>query len=383
MGYSFEYTSARLKGIIEPIIQSSHRLDIPLGIRKFSDAYVAPFVGWEKSIGCVIDKEGQAIKDSECLEWKENEVFYDFNDCDNEQKKVVFLGFLLTIFGHSYTDDLRKLWFLKTKECQTLVKKGYTFVYTTSWNNPIPEAVMAIFLLAGIDLINAKHITRLTHFDEIIIPDNSYRATDIGRVYCPEFTSLINNIKSSVPDSCVSIPKVYFTRTKFTNGSKKEIGERKIERVFHKLGYEIIIPEEHPVVEQIQIVRNCDYFAATEGSISHLSLFCKPKTNVVILNKANYVNFHQVMINEYADLNVTYIEAHHSSKANKKYPWWGPFYLCINKYLERYVGHYIPHLPYWICFSYWEYSRNLIYRCYNRSKKVLREAIHFHNHSHI
>ena len=120
------------------------------------------------------------------------------------------------------------------------------------------------------------------------------------------------------------------------------------------------------------MLNQCKSFAATEGSVAHLSLFCPPKTNVVIINKAVYLNFHQVMINEYADLNVTYIEAHHSIKAHHEHPWWGPFYLCITRNLENYVGHPIPHLPHWLLPSYWEYSRNILYRCYNRVRKLFR-----------
>lgn len=79
---------------------------------------------------------------------------------------------------------------------------------------------------------------------------------------------------------------------------------------------------------------------------------------------------HQVMINEFADMDATYVEAHHSSRANKDNPWWGPFYLCDTKYLERYVGHRIMHLPFWMRVSYWRYSQNFIMRAYHAIKSA-------------
>lgn len=370
MTYLFNYISNELKRIIEPATGHSHKFQSALGYKLYDNAYVAPYYGWSKSIGCIIDESGREIKDSECIEWKENAAFYDIDDCESEHKKVIFLGFLLTGFGHSYTDDLRKLWFLKTDECSSLIRDGYELVYTTSWNRPLPSAVLEIFSLAGLDFSTAKHVTHLTHYDRIVIPDNCLRASDFGRVYCQEYEDLINCIKSSIPDSGIRIPKVYFSRTKFTAGLRKEYGEEDIVSVFRRLGYEIIIPEDHSVIEQIQMVRNCDCFAATEGSVSHLSLFCKADTRVTIICKANYLNFHQVMVNEFADLNTTYIEAHHSSRANAQCPWWGPFYLCITHHLEHFVGHPIMHLPYWAKFSYWEYTRNILYKCFNRSRKV-------------
>ncbi len=372
MTYLFNYISNELKRIIEPATGHSHKFQSALGYMLYDNAYVAPYYGWSKSIGCIIDESGREIKDSECIEWKENAAFYDIDDCESEHKKVIFLGFLLTGFGHSYTDDLRKLWFLKTDDCKSLIREGYEMVYTTSWNRPLPSTVLDIFTLAGLDISSAKHITQLTRYDKVIIPDNCFRATEYGRVYSQEYDNLIDCIKSAIPLSEIRIPKTYFSRTKFTAGLRKEYGEKEIEGVFRRLGYEIIIPEDYSVVEQIQMVRNCDCFAATEGSVSHLSLFCKPNTQVAIICKANYLNFHQVMVNEFADLKTTYIEAHRSSRANAECPWWGPFYLCVTRHLVRFAKRPMLYLPYWAKFSYWEYTRNVLYRCFNRIRKILR-----------
>ena len=372
MTYSFNYISKGLREIIEPATLRLHQFNEELGYKVVHNAYVAPYIKWMESIGCIIDEGGQVIKDSECLEWKEDAALYNISDCQHEHKKVIFLGFLLTVFGHSYTDDLRKLWFLKTDKYKALIRDGYEPVYTTSWNRSLPQALLDVFSLAGVDLNLARHITSLTRFDEVIIPDNCLKATSYGRVYCQEYIDLINCIKSAVPSSENKISKVYFTRTSYFSGTNKELGEKDIENVFRKRGYTIVSPENHSVIEQIQMVRNCEHFAATEGSVSHLSLFCKPNTDVVIINKANYLNFHQVMINEFADLKVTYIEAHHSSKTNTEYPWWGPFYLCINHFLERYVKRPILHLPYWARFSYWAYTKNIIYLCINKLWKTIK-----------
>lgn len=374
MTYNFQYVSKKLKDIIEPATLKFHRFEETLHFKVYNNAYIAPYIHWDRSIGCVIGEDGETIKDSECIEWKENASFYDLNNCTIEHKKVIFIGFILNGFGHSYTDDLRKLWFLNTSSYSLLAENGYELVYTTSWNLPIPKTLWNVFQLAGIDITQAHHITTLTRYDEIVIPDNCFRATDYGRIYCQEYVNMINRIKKSIPESngSITFPKLYFTRTAFTKDSYKEQGEIELERVFQKLGYTIIIPEDYSVSEQLQMVTNCSHFASTEGSVSHLSLFCKPGTELTIINKANYLNFHQITINEYADLNVTYLEAHHSSKANKEHPWWGPFYLCINRFVERYVQHPIFHFPYWIRFSYWKYSRTILYRCFNKALKLIK-----------
>ena len=372
--YNFSFISEYLKSIIEPATQVCHQFYDSLGLRSYTNAFIAPYYHWDQSIGCVIKGDGSIIHDSECLEWKENAAHYDLTNAKHRHKKAIFLGFLLTVFGHSFTDNLRKLWFLKTTICKQLLKDGAELVYTTSWNDPLPQHCREIIRLAGIDFSQAQHVTDLTQFDEVIVPDNCFRASSNGRLYCQAYTELIDCIKTNIPSSYKKPEdKIYFTRSSFSASSMNETGEKDIERVFKKMGYSIIIPERLSIIKQIQLVMNCRYLATTEGSVAHLSIFCKPGTNLIIINKANYLNFHQVMINEFAKLNVTYIEAHHSSKTDTIHPWWGPFYLCVTPFLEKFVQSPIPHLPYWLKFSYWEYSHGFfLRRCYNRLLRVFR-----------
>lgn len=153
----------------------------------------------------------------------------------------------------------------------------------------------------------------------------------------------------------------------------REFWEKSIERVFKKLGYRIIYPESLSVDDQITLLNNCKYFAATEGSISHSSIFCKPRTSVVIIRKSHLVYSYQLSINEMADLNVTYIDAHRSANLNKAVPYYGPFYLCINRNLERYVGHKILHLPYWLDPMWYVYiNHHRLQNWYNKIKSILK-----------
>lgn len=375
MVYDFSFVSPQLRNIIEPATLHSHKMDRTLGCRVFKNAIVAPYIDWDKSVGCVIDESGKVVKESEYYEWRESESFYKMGSHYCEHKKAIFIGFILTVFGHTFTDNFRKLWFLNTSECARLLNGGAVLVYTTNYNQTLPAIAFQMCELAGYDIMQALHITELTQFDEVYIPDNCFTASNFGRLYNNAYVDIINRIKSNVPSGKVLGDKIYFSRTKFSGVSKREYGEKALERVFKKKGYTIIYPEDYSIIEQIQMVRQCEAFASTEGSVAHLSLFCKSGTHVTIINKANYLNCHQVTINEIADLNVTYVEAHHSIKAEKEHPWWGPFYLCVNKYLEHYVGHRVVHLPYWLRPSYWAYSRCILYRCYNRIRKLFQCAL--------
>ena len=98
MTYNFDYISSELRGIIEPATFQSHRFEKRLGYKMFDNACVAPYYSWDESIGCVIGDNGIVVKDSECLEWKENGNCYDFDKVVVEKKNVIYLGFLLTVF---------------------------------------------------------------------------------------------------------------------------------------------------------------------------------------------------------------------------------------------------------------------------------------------
>lgn len=130
--------------------------------------------------------------------------------------------------------------------------------------------------------------------------------------------------------------KIYFTRTSLD--SSREYGENKIEQLFAKRGFKIISPEKLSIIEQLQILLNCKEFSTTEGSIAHNVLFLRPDTKVVILRKANYVNSYQLAVNQIAEVNVTYIDAHKSFFCNKKAPYLGPFYLCTTCHVAKYFA---------------------------------------------
>lgn len=355
MNYNLQYVSPTLREIINPASKKSHFFKKNLSFRSYSKAFVAPYVNWDKSIGCVLDSKGTVIHDAQCVEWKENGDYYDIRDAEVKHKTVIFLGFLLAGFGHAFIDNLRKIWFLRTEEFRTLMKQGAEVVYTTSWNAKLPESVIEVFAMSGVDIKKARKIEKLIQFDQVIIPDSCVVAKEFGRVYNHDFVRIIDNIK----DNCnkaqedTLYDKIYFTRTKIK--SWRDTGEKRIEHHFRKLGYTIISPEHYPISTQIKMMQNCSFFAATEGSVSHLSLFCRPGTKVFIVNKANYLNFHQLLVNEFADLDVTYIEAHHSSRSDKAHPWWGPFFLYTTKYCKQFFKRHVISLPYWLLPDYWYY----------------------------
>ena len=338
-------------------------LDNELTVQNYENAYIAPYIQFNVSLGGVVTSKMEVVVDNE----KEiDSSKYDYSETEIERKTVIYVGFINNCFGHWFTDALRKMWFLMTEQGHRLISQGIEVVYVSP--SPLQQVAVEIFKLAGIDTERFRYIDKLTLFDKVIVPENCFCHLRFqkGYPYHKVWGHMIENIKQNVkncpsPELNQENSLVYLTRTNLAN-NKKDFGEINVQRIFAAKGYKVIAPEKLCIIEQIRLMQNCKSLVTTEGSISHLALFCRPGTEVVILCKANYRNGYQELINDYAKLNVTYIEAHHSIKADINKPWVGPFYLCINNYLERYFGHPIMHMPYWLMPSYWKYTRNIIYR---------------------
>lgn len=340
-----------VKAEIEEQLNSTHFLQKSLSHQIIKKGVLLPSLDYDKKgllPGGIIDAEGKYIESSAFAEGRCKP--YLLKDTPSVRpEKVLFIGFFLNCYGHGITDNIKKLWWLKQNKWEGRI------IYITERNAILPKWQIEIFRLAGFDTNKWEQITHPTQFKEILIPDNSIINKHEFRMYTKEYKQLIETIKKKIPQDIPTYEKIYFTRTGIKN-IWREFGEHFVEAIYQKKGFTIISPEKLSVEKQIGLMMNCKSFVSTEGSCAHNTIFCPPHTKVTILRKADYANSYQMMINECANLDVTYIDVHHSSKANKIQPWHGPFYLCITKYLAEYLNwHY--YIPYWAHLSYWIYYR--------------------------
>lgn len=359
--YNLKYIAkTSVEQYIDSEEQKSHFYEFPLGCIHIENGTVLPGKDWTENgllYGGIcdlklnfIDQSGFREKGSLPYSYEEDKVCY-------KDEEVVFIGFFQNCYGHGITDHIKKLWFLRTAEYENLLSENNNLkiIYIVEKNAPLPSWQKEIFSLAGFDCSNWEQITEITRYKIIHIPFNSLVNDEEYRMFTPQFRSTIDLIKSKVAKRVERpIKKVYFTRTGIDN-KWRECGEERVERVFRKKGFTIIHPERLSVAEQISLLMECDEFASTEGSCAHNSIFCKPQTKVIILRKADYANSYQIMINEFASLDVVYIDAHHSSKADVMQPWHGPFYMYVSPYLRKYFK-LSKGLPFWSDPLYWIYK---------------------------
>ena len=355
MKYNTDFVNPRARAQVERLVNQNWLRNQALGYSIYENAYVVPAdMTTPHFHRGVLTSQGEIVDNSLLFEgfepdWANN---IELSKAITRKETVIFLGWLESVWGHILTDCLKKLWFIQTDICKQYISQGAKFVAIIPWNS---TALRTVFDLAGIQIDNIENIKVLSNFEKVIIPDNSIVATsDNTRYFTKEYGDVVRLITSKIPVT-KSSGKLYFTRTSFSGNKfwlKREYGESCIESVFRKMGYKIVAPEKMSVLDTLSLIKNCESFASTEGSISHNILFCRPNTEVQIVRKVDYVNSWQLVVNQVADVNITYIDAHRSIISTGCL---GPFYMCVTKEFEKYVGCSILHFPYFMKPSFWWY----------------------------
>lgn len=379
MQYNFSFVYPEIEKITCDEAKVQRLLDKNLSFQELDNAFVLPSRDlWKngKCYGGVVTNNGEFVESSAWHEGKRCDK-YDFVEKDAvvRNETAVYMGFYFSCWGHTITDNLKKLWFLDSDYFHKLGCKKIKFIYLTVDNKPMPAYVKRLFELAGVNIDAFELITELSRFEKVIVPDNSFIADNGQRYFTAHFKTVIDSIKKNCINYGTQYPeKVYFTRTQLRG--QRDIGEEAIEKMFKKKGYTVFAPETIPVDMQIQLMCNCRSFAATEGSISHNVLFCNSGVEMVVIRKCNDVNKYQMACNEIADANVTYIDAHHSTKVPSDSPWSGPFFLYVNSNVARFWGNTIA-FPYYLHYSWFVYMwngslmQNFLTRALNKVKNLL------------
>ena len=260
---------------------------------------------------------------------------------------------------------------METEDFDKLKASGakLVFMYT---KNCIPyDNILYLFKLLNVDLKECLLIDKPCIVDNLIVPQECQWGNFERKSYTKEYVNLINKIKARATFNMPRYEKVYFSRTKIKDCLNRDHGECAIERVFRKKGYKIIYPETISFKEQLSILSQCQFFAATEGSVSHNAIFCKPGTEVAIIRKCDLINQYQLIVNEVADLDVHYIDSHKSINLLDDMKYRGPFFLYLSDNLRKYLGEmeWIWHWPYWLLPSWW-YQRNFNRKIVRRMERL-------------
>ncbi len=261
-------------------------------------------------------------------------------DVIKEQKDssvVIYLGMFHGIWGHCLTDNIRRLWFLKT-EVYRAKFSHCPLVYIPLGDFQFQRNFKELLEILGLDCSNFIPVRQAVKYHKIILPDESFFTLDGGRRYfTAEYRDLIDCIREYGINNRTPVPyrNVYFSYASYRQF--KQIGEKRIEEYLKQKGYSVIVPEKLTFKEQLNILVQCERFASTIGSCSHNLIFLKDHTKVLLIPRANYLTGYQLALDQVHNLDITYTDSSLSIFAAAS-PWDGPFYYFISDRLMAYFG---------------------------------------------
>ena len=208
-------------------------------------------------------------------------------------------------WGHAITDNIRRLWFLKSEFMNQF--KGCPLVYLLctkkeEFTLESYKNFRRLLEILEIDVDSLQLIEQPTRFEKIILPDESDRMT----FYTNEYREAINCLKEFAlkNQTPTSNKKLYYFY------GARQTGEERLAEYFRSKGYEIISPEKLTLDEQLNLLINCESFAATIGSISHNSVFLRDGIETIFIPKAagTFSNPYQKTLNQVNSINANYVD---------------------------------------------------------------------------
>lgn len=350
MNYTVDYVDEPLKARLIKESKINRFSDKKPGYKTIENGVVLPVkgCGWRAGGGIISDdgyEDGSA-----CYTYVRNfgvPYEYDKSAAEFKDETVIYAGMFSKIWGHCISDNLSHLWFFKSEYYGKY--KACNIIYTAP-EGELSDNFAELLRLADIPADKFIRVTAPTKFSRIILPDRSFFTVNAGeyvegemhfaddadmyvtREYIDMIKSAADKISASADDK---YDKVYFSRARF---SKSDVGAEKLDKFFAEQGYTVVYPEKHTLAEQIAILKRCNHFAATEGSVSHNSIFLKDNCEAVIITRGMCFTPHTFALNAVNNLKAVFISGTLSILTKSDWKNSGPHFYYISDELVKYFG---------------------------------------------
>lgn len=186
---------------------------------------------------------------------------------------VMFLGEVHWHFGHFLLEHTDRLWAAMQKQN---VQK-FVFVFNKNAGK-IPSWLYEFTSMMGIKCDDVLVIDKTTRFKSVSVPEPSVNKNAWTSLWPETFQYMANNVKDVV---CAD--KIYVSRDSLKH--RRTFGEKSVQSVFKKNGFEIVYPEQLDLPHQVAIMKNARVLAGCAGTALHLALFMKPGGRVVQIKR--------------------------------------------------------------------------------------------------
>lgn len=149
----------------------------------YSNGYILPYnpLG-TPCLGGVTLGDCRYVKDSTWTEWDDLKAYgFVKESAEYVDRTAIYIGVMMSIFGHTITDNLKKLWFLQSEEGKRLLEGDTDILYITYMAQTLPPQVFEILQYAGVDIKRLKLIDEPTKYRAVYVPENSMISKEIRK----------------------------------------------------------------------------------------------------------------------------------------------------------------------------------------------------------
>lgn len=241
------------------------------------------------------------------------------------QETVIYGGMASYHFGHFLVESMARLWYLLNEKG---TQKKIVFI-----TNGKPGDWFRNFMeLLGINWERVIIIRQPMRFASVIVPEESVHSW--GHFFTDEYRQIYARLREQAKPS--RHKKLYLTHRAF-KGQIKCCNEKYFEDYFAAKGFLVVSPEKYSLPEQIALLKGADEVACMVSTLSHLILFAKPHTKLIMLTRTSHeVLVAQCLVNEAAQAdwyiidasqNFLYGERNHGAILLGTTPYWKKFVL--------------------------------------------------------
>lgn len=327
----------------KPHFEKNYLLDKKLGFSVIEHGTILPY---KKTIdgkttpdswgyGGIVDSKGKFITSSHVQQGIGSFYIPPQESVNHSSETVIYLGMFHSTWGHAITDNICRLWFLKSNEFKKQFK-NCPLVYLLCTKREMftlnsYKNFRRLLKLLEVEVDTLRLIEEPTQFDKIILPDRAFHLYGMIN-FTNEYRETIDCIKRFALKNRTPIAekKIYYFH------GVRQTGEERLAEYFKSKGYTIISPEKLTLDEQLNWLINCESFASTMGSCAHNSVFLRDGRETIFIPRGadSFRNIFQRTLNQIYSLNANYVD----STLTLFSRWYTDILYIISPQLKRFFG---------------------------------------------
>ncbi|WP_460312410.1 glycosyltransferase 61 family protein [Aliiglaciecola aliphaticivorans] len=237
------------------------------------------------------------FQNSQELDHVTNDTLLESIDIGNRKNagQYLYLGPVFNNFGHFLAECIHRAWGYEyvtqglgesVKKLILLPQTPNKFPWVRQFKYKLPSIFLQTLSYLGIPEKKIKYLFTPSTFSQLIVPEQAsfFRSkTSVGCAYLA-FLKRCER-RNNIQGTREGVKKIYVSRIHFKfRGSYA--GESYLENYFEKQGYQIFYPQEHPLLEQLEIYKSATEIVFAEGGGLHiLELLSELKAKIYVLGR--------------------------------------------------------------------------------------------------